>query len=168
MHNYGTAVTNLRRRQSHIAIGKQLPREKKNTKAVAKITRNVFFMFTIRSLPSMHFTIFPNTDYSHHSIAQMLVWPDKTLFVEDGKLVHYRLPIMRDMSPASRDVTQGQPDKYSKLRVVRRSSDGRRRHNQKGKRTLVEAALCRTYQWPDWRRSAGATPTCCASGSRST
>ncbi|CAH2894478.1 MAG: Mobile element protein [uncultured Paraburkholderia sp.] len=33
-------------------------------------------------------------------------------------------------------------DKDSELRVVRQSSDGRRRYDEKGKRALVEAALC--------------------------
>src|SRR5580698_9297024 len=32
-------------------------------------------------------------------------------------------------------------DKHSELRVVRQSSDGRRRYDEKGKRTLIETAL---------------------------
>ncbi|WP_254906172.1 transposase [Paraburkholderia youngii] len=33
-------------------------------------------------------------------------------------------------------------DQDSELRVVRQSSDGRRRYDEKGKRALIEAELC--------------------------
>ena len=39
-------------------------------------------------------------------------------------------------------------DKDSELRVVRQSSDGRRRYNEDGKRALVEAALRRRVGGP--------------------